>query len=128
MWVDWKFSTRFKYNDTWVDQNTGITWTFMLTIFPESKMAPNNPPSDAYSINIWNITIYVYLNIVKICNVPSKYGIFSHFILIYLEIIQYYQYFNTKEKEPTPPYLPLTNKYIQFESKFTIKFILNRLK
>ena len=52
-------------------------------------MDPTKSPSD--STNIYNFTIYVHLKTLKLCDLPSRCVISSHYVQIYLKYIQVYQ-------------------------------------
>ena len=49
----------------------------MLSQFVVTTVTQDNPTLDISSINIRNAISSVHMNIMKICNVPSRYGISS---------------------------------------------------
>ena len=67
----------------------------MLPQITVKTMDLTNFSSD--TTNIFNVTIYVHLKALKLCYVPSRYGISSHPVQISLKYLQVYQDFRLKE-------------------------------
>ena len=61
-------------------------------------MAPKNPPSEA--TNIQNTINDIHLNILKLCHVPYRYGVYSHYVQRDLKYLQVYQYCRSKHNPP----------------------------